>query len=199
MSGPHEASDDAAALDPPRASPARGVRLRIALAAAAHLAVLGLPAHAARASVFDDAVTEIEQTAALRALQGSGVGVGHLGHGAPRLLRRRKAKLWPDELNPIVPGLPPGYPQRVIRRNLGRLRFCYEQGQRADPNLQGRVTVRFTIRHDGGVASVTNGGSDLPDATVVSCILRVFSGLSFPQTERGPVTISYPMVFSPGA
>jgi hypothetical protein len=296
MSGPHDASDDAAALDPPRASPARGVRLRIALAAAAHLAVLGLSAHAASASGPEH--VEIEQAAVVRSLlvhaeeadlardqaifraggkgntqgnsapragdgrakggqEDSGVagkmgerdapltrrgqyalpepsdndrdpsvareglagdtatfgvdgsqptglgrsaggndsvgGVGHLGHGAARPLPRRKPTWlgWREG--------PPEPIQRVIRQSFGRFRLCYENGLRNDPNLQGRVGVRFVIGRDGSVASVMNGGSDLPDAAVVSCVIRAFSALSFPQPERGPVTISYPMVFSPGA
>jgi len=57
--------------------------------------------------------------------------------------------------------------------------------------------VRFVIGRDGSVSSVQNGGSDLPDAAVVSCVTRAFYGLSFPQPENGIVTVTYPIVFSP--
>lgn len=94
--------------------------------------------------------------------------------------------------------LPREVVQRVIRQNFGRYRACYEAGLRTNPNLQGRVAVRFVIGRDGAVANVGNGGSDLPDSAVVSCVVRSFSGLSFPAPESGIVTVVYPLMFSPG-
>lgn len=93
--------------------------------------------------------------------------------------------------------LPPEIIQRTVRQNFGRFKFCYEAGLRSNPNLQGRVSVRFIINREGGVASAENGGSDLTDSSVVSCVTRAFYGLSFPQPENGIVTVTYPIVFSP--
>jgi hypothetical protein len=94
--------------------------------------------------------------------------------------------------------LPREVVQRVIRQNFGRYRSCYEAGLRNNPTLAGRVAVRFVIGRDGAVANVGNGGSDLPDSAVVSCVVRSFSGLSFPAPESGIVTVVYPLMFSPG-
>lgn len=93
--------------------------------------------------------------------------------------------------------LPPDVIQRIARENFGRFRLCYENGLRNDPKLQGSVSVRFVIGRDGTVGSVGNGGSDLPDERVVSCVVRSFSGLTFPQPEGGIVTVVYPISFSP--
>jgi hypothetical protein len=93
--------------------------------------------------------------------------------------------------------LPPEIIQRVVRQSFGRFRACYEGGLRGNPNLQGRVAVRFVIGRDGGVSNVANGGSDLADASVVSCVQRAFYGLSFPSPDSGIVTVTYPIVFSP--
>ncbi len=93
--------------------------------------------------------------------------------------------------------LPPDVIQRVVRQNFGRFRLCYENGLRGNPNLQGRVAVRFIINRDGSVMSAENGGSDMPDSGVISCVTRAFYGLSFPQPESGIVTVSYPIAFSP--
>jgi hypothetical protein len=93
--------------------------------------------------------------------------------------------------------LPPEIIQRTVRQNFGRFKFCYEAGLRGNPNLQGRVAVRFIINREGGVASAENGGSDLADSSVISCVTRAFYGLSFPQPENGIVTVTYPIVFSP--
>ena len=93
--------------------------------------------------------------------------------------------------------LPPEVIQRIVRQNFGRFRLCYQDGLRNNPSLQGRVSVRFIIDNHGGVSSAMNGGSDLPDAAVVSCVTRAFYGLSFPQPEKGIVTVTYPIAFSP--
>jgi hypothetical protein len=94
--------------------------------------------------------------------------------------------------------LPPEVIQRIVRQNYGRFRLCYENGLRNNPNLQGRVSVRFVIGRDGSVSNVGNAGSDLPDPAVVSCVTRAYYGLSFPQPEGGIVTVVYPIMFSPG-
>jgi hypothetical protein len=94
--------------------------------------------------------------------------------------------------------LPAEVVQRIVRQNYGRFRMCYENGLRANPNLTGRVTARFVIGSSGSVSAVQNGGSDLPDSGVVSCVVQAFYGLSFPSPENGIVTVSYPILFSPG-
>ena len=76
--------------------------------------------------------------------------------------------------------------------------MCYEQGLIRNPNLEGRVEVRFVINRDGSVANVSNGGSDLPDSGVIGCVVNAYYGLSFPQPEGGIVTVAYPIMFSPG-
>jgi hypothetical protein len=89
--------------------------------------------------------------------------------------------------------------QRIVRQNFGRFRLCYESGLRTKPTLQGRVAVKFVIDETGAVKSAQDGGSDLPDPHVVSCVVRGFGNLSFPQPEGGVVTVVYPIIFDPGA
>ena len=93
--------------------------------------------------------------------------------------------------------LPPEVIQRIVRQNSGRFRLCYEIGLRNNPNLQGRVVVRFVISRDGTVSNV-KGGGDIPDGAVNSCVVRAFYSLSFPQPESGIVSVTHPIVFSPG-
>jgi hypothetical protein len=94
--------------------------------------------------------------------------------------------------------LPPEVIQRIVRQSHGRFRLCYENGLGRNPALEGRIVVRFVIERDGSVSNVKTAGSDLPDPQVVACVARVFEGMSFPQPEGGIVTVSYPLVFSPG-
>jgi hypothetical protein len=132
---------------------------------------------------------------------GAGTGTGQgFGSGHGRLGGSHRAK--PPQVRmgatSVSGRLPPEVIQRIVRQNFGRFRLCYENGLRNNPNLQGRVSVRFVIGRDGAVSNVGNGGSDMPDGGVVSCVVRAFYGLSFPQPEGGIVTVTYPIMFSPG-
>jgi hypothetical protein len=125
----------------------------------------------------------------------SGWGRGHWGlRGGHRV---KPPRIYWGSYTSVSGRLPPEIIQRIVRLNFGRFRACYENGLRNDPNLMGRVAVRFVIGRDGAVSSVSDGGSDLPDREVVSCVVRAFYGLSFPQPEFGIVTVTYPIVFAP--
>lgn len=87
--------------------------------------------------------------------------------------------------------------QRIVRQNSGRFRFCYEQGLRGNPALTGRVTVKFMISRDGSVGVATDAGSDIPDASVTSCVVRSFTAMSFPAPDSGIVSVVYPLMFTP--
>src|SRR6478609_2040777 len=126
---------------------------------------------------------------------GQGFGAGHGRLGGSHATRAPKVRMGATSVNGR---LPPEVIQRIVRQNFGRFRMCYEQGLSRNPNLEGRVGVRFVIGRDGAVSNVGNGGSDIPDSGVVSCTISAFYGLSFPQPEGGIVTVTYPIMFSPG-
>ena len=128
---------------------------------------------------------------------GSGIGEG-FGSGYGRLSGSHRTKPPTVRMGSTsVSGrMPPEVIQRIVRQNFGRFRLCYENGLRNNPNLQGRVAVRFIIGRDGNVSAVSNGGSDLPDAGVIACVQRAFFGLSFPQPEGGIITVVYPIMFA---
>ncbi|MBK7579408.1 MAG: AgmX/PglI C-terminal domain-containing protein [Myxococcales bacterium] len=125
---------------------------------------------------------------------GQGFGSGHGRLGGAHAAQAPKLRMGAPQ---ISGRLPPEVVQRIIRQNFGRFRLCYENGLKNNPNLQGRVAVKFVIDRQGAVANATNGGSDLPDASVVSCVVSSYTGLSFPQPEGGIVTVVYPIIFSP--
>jgi len=86
---------------------------------------------------------------------------------------------------------------RVVRSNLDAFRLCYAEGLRDNRDLQGRVTAKFVIDANGVVAMMADGGSDLPHAGVVECVVQAFGRLSFPPPQAGTVTVSYPLIFNP--
>ena len=125
----------------------------------------------------------------------AGIGVGY---GKPGGGYHPKAPRAPREGAIVTNGrLPPEVIQRIVRQNAGRYIFCYQNALRNNPNLEGRVTVRFVIGRDGAVQVASDGGSDIPDAGVRQCVVSSFANLSFPQPDNGMVTVVYPLMFSP--
>jgi hypothetical protein len=124
-------------------------------------------------------------------------GFGH-GHGHPggnHVARAFTAREGTPDINGRIPR---EVIQRIVRQNFGRFRLCYEEGLRTNPNLSGRVQVKFVIDRSGGVGLASDaGGSELP-SNVVQCVVRGFGNLSFPAPEGGIVTVQYPITFTPG-
>ena len=98
----------------------------------------------------------------------------------------------------VMGRLPPEIVQGVIRKSRPRIERCYASGLRADSALRGRVALRFLIRKDGNVSTVSLGGSDLYDGEVVACVVRSYQGLRFPPPEGGVVTVTQRLTFSSG-
>jgi hypothetical protein len=87
--------------------------------------------------------------------------------------------------------------QQVVRARFDTFRKCYEDGLRVNPNLEGKVSVRFVIDREGYVASAIDGGSTMPDPRVVDCVVRGYTSLVFPKPDGGIVTVVYPIIFTP--
>ncbi len=85
---------------------------------------------------------------------------------------------------------------RVIQGQLGQIRYCYERQLSANPDLYGKVLVKFTIGASGTVVAQTIGTSSLNNAMVEGCILRRVAGWQFPQPKGGTnVLVTYPFLF----
>jgi hypothetical protein len=83
----------------------------------------------------------------------------------------------------------------VINRNLGQVRFCYEQGLQGSPDLNGRVAVDFTIGGNGIVKAANVANSSLNSKIVEDCILLRLKSWKFPLPQGGvDVKVSYPFV-----
>ena len=93
--------------------------------------------------------------------------------------------------------IPPEVIQRPVRRRIGCIRRCYERGLVRDPNLSGRVAVRFVIATTGRVANVEIDQTEIHDPEVLSCIQLEVGELVFPAPEGGIVTVVYPFTFVP--
>ncbi|MET0594414.1 MAG: AgmX/PglI C-terminal domain-containing protein, partial [Polyangiaceae bacterium] len=94
--------------------------------------------------------------------------------------------------------LAPEIIQRTIRANYSKFRACYETALGANPDLGGRVQIRFIIAEDGTVQNAApQCGTTLSDAGAIACIVDGFGKLQFPKPDGGIVTVVYPIMFTP--
>ena len=116
-----------------------------------------------------------------------GLAVGGAGSGSVGIL---------EEETEIEGGLDKDVIARVIQSYLGEIRYCYERQLSAEPDLYGKVILRFAIDANGAVNSQKIGLSTLKSAMVEGCILRRVTGWKFPTPRGGPtVLVSYPFLF----
>jgi hypothetical protein len=94
------------------------------------------------------------------------------------------------------------YAEEALRDGLEKahaaFKQCYAPGLVRRPALQGRVTVRFLIDVTGDPFDL-GGGADLPDGSVVNCVVNAVDDLVLPAPKHGPVSVSQPIMFTPGA
>jgi TonB family protein len=88
--------------------------------------------------------------------------------------------------------------RRVVLRNLGQVTHCHEQGLAANPQLSGRVVVRFVIGGDGNVMGANVSESSVSVPSVASCISDAVRRWQFSAPEGGgTVTVTYPFNLQP--
>ena len=122
---------------------------------------------------------------------GSGYGVGS-GRGG---MRGRSGGSQPVRVGqPSATGeLDKAIIRRYIKRNINKVRYCYERELVTKKTLQGTVTASFTIGVDGRVRSSTATG--MGNKNVESCVASVIARIAFPQPKRGEVIVKYPFTF----
>lgn len=125
-------------------------------------------------------------------------GRGSGGYGNIDLGGRGKGRTRVVPGRTIIKGsLPKSEIARVIRRNLARFKYCYEKQLNANPNLAGKVSLRFVIAPTGKVAKVSVAETSINNQTVESCTMRVMKSLKFPKPKGGGVVVvTYPFVFA---
>ncbi len=122
--------------------------------------------------------------------RGTGAGFGGAGKRVPRV-RQAKAKVTGSIDKDII--------RRIVRAHINEVRYCYNQGLVRDPNLEGKVTVKFTIAATGKVASSDVAKSTVDDTNVGRCIAKAVKRWKFPKPPGGGVVVvSYPFALVPG-
>lgn len=95
----------------------------------------------------------------------------------------------------VAAGLDRSAIDEVIRRNLGQVRFCYEQALQGAPQLNGRIAMGFVIGANGLVKSAQVENSSMANKGVEDCITMRLKTWKFPVPQGGvDVKVTYPFV-----
>jgi hypothetical protein len=104
-----------------------------------------------------------------------------------------------DQALAVLPEQPAGEEvQRIIRGNLMAVRGCYMNMARTGQAKSGKAIVSFTIGADGRPASLHVDAPTFSDTPLPGCVTAQISRWSFPKSQKGGGSISYPFVFVGG-
>ncbi len=105
------------------------------------------------------------------------------------------AELLEDE-SEVTGGLDREVIANYIKSQLGQILYCYERQLSAEPNLYGKVTVKFTIGPTGGIETQRITETTLRSSAVEGCMLQRVAKWKFPTPQGGTrVMVSYPFLF----
>jgi hypothetical protein len=85
--------------------------------------------------------------------------------------------------------------QTVVRAHFDSVLRCYDEGRQRNPNLKGKVIVKFIIGEDGNTKEAVDAGSSLPEKDVVGCVVGKFRERKYRESHMGDVTVIYPIQF----
>ena len=85
---------------------------------------------------------------------------------------------------------------RVFRRRASAFRICYERRLRVNPNLSGKVTLRFTIGSAGRITRIGVSSNSTGDRVLGTCIVGKVRAWRFPKPVGGSVTFTYPVMLN---
>jgi hypothetical protein len=135
--------------------------------------------------------------------RGSGLGGGGssgFGTGGGNFGPRGEGGIGRIGGDPIIYGaLDKSLIDRVIKRNMNQIKYCYSRQLNANPALNGKIVVKFVISRDGSVSQAKTHSSTMTGGGAVqSCINQRFLRFQFPEPKGGGIVIvKYPFLFSP--
>lgn len=118
---------------------------------------------------------------------GGGLKAGKTGSGGVGLI---------EDESEVTGGLDREVIAQYIKSQLGQILYCYERQLSANPELYGKVAVKFTITGSGSVESQAINQSTLKSVPVEGCILSKVAKWKFPEPKGGTkVVVTYPFLF----
>ncbi|MBI2606846.1 MAG: AgmX/PglI C-terminal domain-containing protein [Deltaproteobacteria bacterium] len=130
-----------------------------------------------------------------------GTGLGALGSGGNILGGKGRISIESGGGGePIVMGaIDTDAIAREIAKHRDEIKYCYEKEINAEnPDLAGRVGIRFVIGASGTVSTAGVSGTTLKNANAERCIVDVIRRIQFPQVRGGGIAeVTYPFLFKP--
>ncbi|MBM4369336.1 MAG: AgmX/PglI C-terminal domain-containing protein [Deltaproteobacteria bacterium] len=112
-------------------------------------------------------------------------------------LTKAEARLNIEGTPTMMGGIDKADVDKVVKHHLTYLRYCYSRELQKQPQLNGKVSIRFVIAGDGSVSSATVSRSTLGHPPTESCMTNKFLQMQFPALKGGGIAIiTYPFVFA---
>lgn len=93
--------------------------------------------------------------------------------------------------------LPKAVIKAYIATKMGAIKACYQKGLQSNPDLSGKIKVKFLIQPNGAVNPAKIDDSSINNDGVENCVLNNVKAWKFPQAKGGGVTtVVYPFVFA---
>jgi TonB family protein len=88
--------------------------------------------------------------------------------------------------------------RQKIRKDLPKINRCYESALRYEPELSGKVSVRFAVLRKGHVQGLEVVENTTGSPNVERCVARIVGAIRFPSRRTGKsVRFTFPFVFAP--
>jgi len=128
-----------------------------------------------------------------RGASGYGTGGGYFG-------RKSSGTPGMSTGDPIILGaMDKSVIDQVIKQHLAQIRYCYQKELNKNPQLHGKIVIKFVIAKDGSVSSAKTHTTSMNNSIVENCICQRFMRFQFPEaTGGGIVIVTYPFVFKSG-
>ena len=134
------------------------------------------------------------KVADIGSLRGAGtIASGNTGAGATE---KRVSGVVKSEAPAVDGELDPALVSKEVRARIGAVKACYERALKRNPNLSGKVKVRWTITAAGTVSGVDIADDTMGDSEVSSCIKQLVARWRFPAPSNGSVEVEFPFVFT---
>ncbi len=153
-------------------------------------------------SEFDKKWAELAQAGAEVAYIEDDRGEGLMGN----VRRAARIKAEPPAVEPsqvqaaaVLPTQPAGEEvQKIIKGNLMAVRGCYMNIARTGQGRSGKAIISFAIGADGKPAAVRVDAPSFADTPLPGCMTAQIARWSFPKSQKGGGSVSYPLVFVGG-
>jgi hypothetical protein len=132
--------------------------------------------------------------------KGVGGGASGYGSGGGNFGAKGEGGIGRIGGDPIILGaLDKSLIDAVIKRHMNQIRYCYQRELTKNPDLGGKISVKFVIAKNGSVSKASTKSSTMGNRAVEGCINGRFMRFKFPEPKGGGIVIvSYPFIFAPG-